>query len=460
MSTIGGGREDERRERIVSGNVWRTVWWLAVPAVFTMLLQTLDGMIDIFFVGRLSSDALAAIGLGTQVMLFLMTIGMAVSIGATALVARFVGAREFDNAEIAIRQSLLLAVALSVVTGAVFYGLAPTIVGTLLRGSGEVLRLGVVYLNIQMLGIVPFFLSFVLAGVFRGMGDMRTPLIVMVVSTVIGFISDYLLILGPGPFPRLGVVGASISTDISRVVSAAMFIPYLCRSPLYNSRRGPWRPSWSWFARILRIGVPAGLQGWARTLASWGYFNLLGLVPGANAAQAALSVGLRIEALAYMPGVAFGAAATSMVGQNLGARMPERAERGAWAAAWQAVWVMGAVGLIFVLFGRPIAGFFTHDPSVLRFTALYLRINGVSEPFFAFAMVLTGALQGAGETRRPSIVTVAVLWFVRLPLTYYLAITLRLATTGAWIAMSASSILLGFATLAVFKTIPWQSKEI
>jgi len=149
-----------------------------------------------------------------------------------------------------------------------------------------------------------------------------------------------------------------------------------------------------------------------------------------------------------------------MVGQNLGARKPERAAAGAWASAWQGIGVMGAIGILFIAFAHPIASVFTNDPKVLPLAASYLWVNGISEPFLAIAMILTGALQGAGETRLPTAATIVTLWFIRLPLCYYLTLTLGLGSLGAWIAMSGSTVLAGLATLAVFKLSHWQEIEV
>ena len=447
------------RHRIVTGNVWKTVWWLAWPSVITMLLQTANGMVDIAFVGRLGAAALSGVGLASQIMMILMSIAAAVSVGATALVARFVGADEPENAEIAIRQSIWIAFILSLVSGVLLYFLGPTLI-SFMGGAGRGLKLGVTYLNILLLGAIPFFLMFTLTGVYRGMGDMRTPLIVMAVVTVVSLVGDYLLIFGIGPFPRLGVVGAGIATVTSRVVSMAMFLGYMHKSHLGHALRGSWRPRWEWWRRILNIGTPAGAQGLLRTGASMAYFAVLGFTPEGLFAIAALTIGIRTEALAFMPGFAFSVAATSMVGQNLGARQPDRAEQSAWAATWQGMAVMGAFGLIFIIFAHPIARIFTSDPKVVPLAASYLRINGISEPFLAMAMILTGALQGAGETRLPTIATIVTLWIIRLPLTYYLAIVLGLGAFGAWISMSGSTVLAGLATLAVFKVSRWKEKEV
>ena len=424
-----------------------------------MLLQTATMLIDAAFVGRLGAAALSAVGLAMQIMLVLMAISAAVSVGTTALIARFVGANEPRNAEEAVRQAILLAVAVSVLSGTLMFFLGPVLIEAM-GGRGESLHLGVTYLKVLLLGVTPFYLMFVLSGVFRGIGDVRTPLMIMAVVTVISIVGDYLLIFGIGPFPKLGVMGAAIANATSRTVAAVMFFAYLPRSSLGGAMRGSWRPAWHWFRRILSIGTPVAAQGLLRTGASMAFISILGMTAHATSAIAALTIGIRTEALAFMPGFAFSVAATSMVGQNLGAGQPRRAEQSAWAATWQGIWAMGAVGVLFIVFAHPIASVFTSDPRVLPFAATYLQVNGISEPFLALGMIMTGALQGAGETRLPTAATIVTMWFIRLPLAYYLTISLGFGALGAWIAMSGSTILGGLAAAGIFKWSNWRNIQV
>ena len=450
---------NKARERIVNDHIWKTVWWLSWPSVITMLLQSLNGLVDAAFVGRLGAAALSGVGLASQVMFTLMACSATVSVGATALVARFVGAGEPKNAEEVARQSISLALVMSIITGGLLYFLGPILIAAM-GGKGEALRLSVTYLNILLLGIVPFFFMFILTGIFRGAGDMRTPLVVMTIVTVVSLVGDYVLIFGIGPFPKLGIVGAGIATVTSRVTATVMLLAYIPKSLLRDTFRGSWRPAWGWYRRILSIGAPSGIQGLLRSGASMIFCAILGMTPEGIFAIAALTIGIRMESLAFMPGLAFSIAATAMVGQNLGARKPERATHSAWAAAWQGTAVMGVMGLLFIILAYPIASIFTSDPKVLPLAAQYLQINGISEPFLALAIILTGALEGAGQTRLPTAATILTLWIVRVPLTYYLTITLGLHSTGAWISMAATAIISGLIILAIFKWTRWQETRV
>ncbi len=424
-----------------------------------MILQTGYGLIDAVFLGRLGAAVLAGLGVANQVLLVLMAFSAAVGVGSTALVARFIGAQDNQSAEEVTKQSILLAIFSAIISGALLYVFGPSLI-KLMAQKGEGIKFGINYLNILLAGNIFSFLTVIVTGVYRGLGDVRTPLMATAVATAINVIGDYLLIFGIGPFPKLGIAGAAIAVVTSRIISTAMLLAYLPKTHIPNAFRGSWKPSWGWFARILNIGYPAAVQALLRTGASMTYFGILTRTPEGESALAALTIGLRTEALAFMPGFAFSVAAASMVGQNLGARQQERARKGALAATWQGIGIMGGIGMLFVLFSRQIADLFTNDMHVLPLAASYLWINGLSEPFLALGMILTGALQGAGETRLPTLATILTLWIIRLPLTYLLAITLHWGALGAWIAMSSSTVISGVAVLGIFKWANWAEKEI
>ncbi len=433
--------------------------WLSWPSVLTQILQNAYSIIDGKFLASIGASALAGVGVANQVFMVLMAISNAVMIGATALVARFIGAGDTGEAEYAVRQSLLLTVVTGVAAGGIALAIGYPLMASIVNDPAGY-RQAAIYLSMLLIGLVPTFLMLTLTGIYRGLGDMMTPLVAMVVMTILSIGGDYLLIFGIGPFPRMGVAGAGISYIVSRTVAMLIYLLWLPKTHLDKSFRGSWKPSWGWWRRVLNIGTPAFAQGALRTAGSMLYYGILGRTSEGLNALAALTIGLRTEGIAYMPGLGFSIAATSMVGQNLGARKPDRAERGAWAATWLGIITMGVTGLLFVAFARPIASAFTTEKDVIPLAASYLVLNGLTEWALALTMILTGALQGAGETRSPTVVTILSMWFIRLPLTYYLAITLHLASLGAWIAMSGSTLLGGLGMLAVFKTSNWKDREV
>jgi putative MATE family efflux protein len=285
-------------------------------------------------------------------------------------------------------------------------------------------------------------------------------MMIMAGVNVLAVVMDYSLILGAGPFPRLGVLGAAMSSNIARTGGCLASLYCLARSPLRDSLRWGGGPSLAWFQRTLSIGMPTAVQTLLRTVGSMTFVSILGRLPDSSTAVAALTIGVRTEAISFMPGLAFSAAATSMVGQNLGARQPERAEDSAWVCVKQAAAIMCAVGAAFFFLSRPIARCFTTDPAIVAYTAAYLRANGVAQPMLAFGMVLSGALQGAGETKVPAWVTFATMWGVRLPASYVVALVLGLGAPGAWWTMTASAVLYGLIIIGIFRRGKWRTREV
>ena len=395
----------------------RTVWMLAWPSVLTMLLQTLNSFTDRFFVGHLGADALAAAGLGGQLMFLLFAVGMSIGTGSIALVARFVGAGDATEAATVTRQSVWLGLIASIACMAVMLPLRGVLIHALGIDS-HAAALCNQYLGVTILGVPALFLMLILGSVYRGLGDTVTPLLVSIGVNIIHLGGDYLLIFGHGSFPRMGLVGGAWALFASQIVGAILYVLFLRRSPVKGALS-----SWAWLdmdwaRRILHVGVPALWQNLSRILSMLAFTGVLARTAQATAGVAALTIGLTSESIAFMPGFAFAMAASTLAGQALGARDPRRAEQGAWAALQQGLVVMCVMGGVFFVFARQFALLFlpdVHSP-VLPLAVAYLRISALSEPFLALGMILTGALNGAGDTRRPAWLSVVTMWGVRLPL--------------------------------------------
>lgn len=449
-------------------DIHKAVWTIAWPSVLTMLLQTFNGLMDTLFVGHLphAKQSLAATGIGGQVVFLLIALAMGVSVGTTALVARFTGANSHEERLRATGQSLTLSFAVSVVVCLLFYTGRNTIVGWMLTGQtdAETTRLCSQFLGIALLATVPMFLMNTLMGAFRGLGDTRTPMLVQSIAIATHITCNWMLIYGHFGLPALGVRGAATALAISIFVSAILYLVTLkLRSPLSSALSPRYLAvdlTGEWYKRILKIGLPASIQAVIRSLAMMSFTGLLARTVEGSSAVAAMSIGVRAEAIAYMPGFGYSVAASALVGQYLGAKNTRRAERSAWAATTQAMLVMAFVGLGFYLFSEPLAGLFTSDPGVRHLGALYLKINSVCEPFMALGMVLTGGLQGAGDTIRPTFITLFTMWVVRLPLSYWLMFHCDMQTTGAWWAMCVTAILGGVITAALFQTGWWKKIKV
>jgi len=445
--------------------IHHAVWTLAWPSIITMLMQTVNSLMDVFFVGHLpnGAHALAATGIGGSIMFLLISLAMGVSVGTTALVARFEGAEDAVGGIQATGQSITLSLLCALVFGAIFYCGRTALVGVLLDSSHnpEAARLCTEFIGIALLAVVPLFMMNVLMGAFRGLGDTRTPMLITIatIATHIGLNS--VLIYGRLGFPRMEVRGAATAFAASLFVGLVLYLFALKRSPLGSALQYEHlrlKPDWAW--RIFRIGLPAAGQAVIRQLGMMSFTGMLARTVEGTASVAALQIGIRAESIAFMPGFGYSVAAATLVGQNLGARNPRRAEQSAWAATYQAIAVMALMAAAFFAMAHFLAGVFTSDASVRLLGADYLRVNAICEPFLALGMVLTGALQGAGDTMRPTYITLFTMWVLRLPFGYLMMFVLHLNTHGAWIAMSVTTITGGLMTVCLFRAGTWKRIKV
>ncbi len=446
-------------EKETKSGLHRAVWTLAWPSVLTMLLQTFNSFLDRFFVGHLGSDALAAVGVGGQFMFLLFSVGMSIGVGTSALVSRFTGAKETDQAKVAANQSLWLALIAALISVAVVWPLRHAVIGWMGVNS-HAAGLCVRYLSLTLLGVPALFVMLILSSVFRGIGDTKTPLLVMIGVNIIHLGGDYLLIFGHFGFPRMGLIGGATALITSQVVGALLYFAFLQRSALRGFAARMRKLDFDWARRILVIAIPAAGQNLSRVLSMMVFTGILARSPQATAAVAALTIGMTSESIAFMPGFAFSMAAGTLTGQNLGANNPRRAEKAAWSALQQGLAVMIVMGAVFFVLARPFAHIFTHDPHVVPLTVAYLRIAALSEPFLALGMILTGALNGAGDTKAPAWAGVATMWGIRLPLAWLLIYGLSFGATGAWWAMTISTALNGLVALVLFKRGTWKQSVV
>ncbi|MCS7301621.1 MAG: MATE family efflux transporter, partial [Fimbriimonadales bacterium] len=353
-----------------------TVWRLALPTMAASVVQSANSFLDRIFVGRLGAEALAAVGVGSQLVFLTVALAMAVSTGATALVARMVGANDQRSLREAARQSLGLGIALGVVFTALSYLLLPQIIrwyGLAADADAQARQ----FLGWALLGAPASFLMMGLSGVFRGLGDTRSPMYASIVTTCVHIVGDYLLIFGKLGFPALGIQGAGIAMALSMWTGAGMLWLLLWFSPRRELAR-PAMPIRAWWYRILRIGLPASARTFIYTTSSVMFTGILAATAAGTAAVAALPIGLTAESIAFMPGFAFAIAASALVGQALGAKNERLAERFGWTAAWQSCAVMTTMAVVFYVFAEQFAGLFTTDPQVKALAVAYLRINALT----------------------------------------------------------------------------------
>ncbi len=416
----------------VNRSLNRTILQLAMPAVVENLLQTLVFFADTVMVGWLREPAaLAAVGLGSTLFYLLMTLFSALAVSAAALVARAWGANNRERAEQVGGQALLLTFLFSAIGLAAIYPFASGYI-RLMGGEPEVVALGTRYTQIILLSSLFNYPMMVANGIMRGAGDTRTPMWNTLIMNVWNVIVSFVLIFGMAGFPALGIEGAAWGTSTARMMGGLLAVGALL------SGRAPLRLAWHSFfrwngrisKRILALAVPTAIEG---SVAQSGYLLFTRMVASLGTATlAAHQIALRVESLSYMPSWGLAVAATTLVGQSLGAQNPKVAEDSVRRTLIFSLIFNGLLAAVFVFFARSIVAIFGATPEILQLASLALMIAAAELPGIGIEMILAGGLRGAGDTRTPMIVTLVGVLLFRLSLVYILAIQWGWGLAGVW----------------------------
>jgi putative MATE family efflux protein len=413
-------------------------------------------IVDTMLVGHLGTAELAAVSLTTQWVYMAITLFTTISTGATALIARSVGAKDLGTANRALRQALALALGIGLLASVLALALATPAV-KLMGADADTLAHGVLFLRITALSFVLQSIMWVGNACLRGAGDTRTAMVVMGIVNVINILVAWVAINGPFGLPKLGVAGSALGATVARGIGGLLVLGVLLRgrAGLKLSFRGL-APDREIIRRLLNVGLPTGIE---RLIMRFGMMAFLRAISSiGTVAVAAHAVALRAESLSFMPGFGFGVAGTTLVGQGLGARDPDRAERSGYLTFRLAMWLMIVMGVVFVVLPRPLIALFTSDPAVINTAVVPLRVVGFVQPFMAAGMVFPGNLRGAGDTRYPMLVTSASVWAIRVPLAYLLGPTLGL--TGAWLGMAIDNTVRGTLFYLRFRGGRWKQAKV
>ena len=449
------GKSGEEASAITEGSISRSIWRLALPTWGAFVFLNLMSIVDMFFVGKLGPVAVASVAMGGIMIGVVIMLALGVEAGTTALVANAMGRNERERAGIVTGQGMLIALFLAAVLAGVGIPLAPAIIRTL-GGEPEVVTAGASYLRVVSGGGVAILVTITLAAALRGAGDAITPCKAMIFANLVNAVLDPIFIFGMFGFPRLGVAGSAWATVIGRAVGMLLLLGMFVSSlksavPL---RLRYLRPRWDTIGSICRIGIFASGRVMLRNIALVVLLRLTAMF--GTAAVAAYGIGFRLQLLVLGPGKGFGTAAATMVGQNIGVRKPDRAERAGWIAAGTAM----AVGLCitggFWLAPQFIIRVFNTDAEVVAAGASLLRWWSASFPFLIVAFVLSLAMNGAGDSLRPMIITGIALVAVGIPLAYGLAKSWG-EVQGIWVALFCAHVLAGLLSVVVFKRGAWRA---
>jgi putative MATE family efflux protein len=441
------------------GSIFAALVILAIPMILEMSMESLFAIVDTFFVAKLGAESVAVVGLTESILALIYAVGIGLSIGATATVARRVGEKDMDGAARTATHAVYLGVIVSVVTGAAGVMLAPRLLA-LLGAEPHVVELGVPFMRIMLGTNIVIVFLFLLNGIFRGAGDAAIALRVLVISNGLNILFCPMFIFGIGPFPELGVTGAAVATVCGRgtgVVYAAWTL--FGRS---NGRLHVHKEHWTFKPKLLvslvRLSSTAVLQFLVGT-ASWSVLVTIMAAFG-TVALAGYQIGLRVIIFVLLPAVGLANAAATLVGQNLGARRPDRAERSVWIASGLNAGLLGIAGFFFVVFSGFVISIFTTDPAVGPFGRDCLRIVGYGYAFYGLAIVMESAFNGAGDTWTPTYLNFFLFWLFEIPLAYVLANYYGFGPQGVFWAITLAFSALAVAAAFMFKRGAWKLKTV
>jgi putative MATE family efflux protein len=440
------------------GNISRAIVLLAVPMVLEMCMESLFGVVDVFWVSRLGADAVATVGLTETALVLVFVIAMGLSIGATALVARRMGEKDEQAAGLVAVQAIVIGLVVSAMVAIFGYFFAPNLLH-IMGGSASVVKLGSGYTRMIFSGSATIFLLFLINAVFRGAGDAAIAMRVLWLANIVNICLNPCLIFGLGPFPRLGVTGSAVGTTIGRGIGVLLQLWVLTsgrgRLAVHASQlRVDLLVLW----RLIRLSLNAMFQ-YLVQMASW--IGMVRIIASFGSdATAAYTVAFKVIIFAILPSWGMSNAAATLVGQNLGAGKPGRAESSVWRTSLYNMLFLGIIGALFIVFARQIIGIFTSDPAVAPLAVSALRLFSCGNISYSYGMVITAAFNGAGDTATPTALNLVCFWLCQIPLAWALAFHTGLGPNGVYVAVVISDSLLAALGILLFRRGKWKQVTV
>jgi putative MATE family efflux protein len=446
------------KRNFTEGPIGSAIVVLAVPMVMEMCMESLFFVVDVFFVAKPGADAVATVGLTESMLAIVYTVAMALSIGATATVARRTGERDPEGAATTAFQVIVLGLIASTAMG-LFGGFFARDLLRLMGATGAILEYNARFTVIMLGGCACIVLIFLQNAIFRGAGDAAVAMRVLWLANGINLILDPMLIFGVGPFPELGVVGASVATTTGRTTAVLIQFWVLCsgKARIHIQRRHMrLDPAVMW--NICRLSGTGFLQVLLQTTSWIGLVRVISMF--GSPALAGYTIGIRTIIFALLPSWGLSNAAATMVGQALGAGKPERAEKAVWTAGFYNMIFLGAAGVLFVVFAPAIVALFTADQKIAAHAIACLRIVASGYIFYAYGMVLTQSFNGAGDTWTPTWINFCCFWLWEIPLAWLLAIKLGLGPSGVYIAITIAFSTVAVVSAVLFRQGRWKLKRV
>jgi len=447
-----------KEKNFTDGSIKRAIFMLSVPMILEMVMESLFAVVDVFFVSKVSVDAVAVVGLTESILTLLYAVAMGLSMGATAMIARRIGERNPEGAANAAGQILTLTFFVSVLIGIAGLLYAEEIL-MLMGASAELANSGKIYTQWMIGGNITIMLLFIINAIFRGAGDASLAMRVLWISNGINIVLDPCLIMGWGFFPELGLEGAAIATNIGRGIGVLFQVYALFSSrSIINLKLSDFTLQRDVVAILLKLSSSATLQFMIGS-ASWVFMLRIISEFGSNAV-AGYTIAFRIIIFTILPSWGVANAAATLVGQNLGANKPDQAEKAVWLASFYNMLFLAVISLIFFIRAEDFVNIFTSVPEVVKEATLSLKIICCGYIFFAYGMVISQSFNGAGDTYTPTLINFICYWLIQIPLAWFAAVNFGFGASGVYFSIAFSLSILAIISIILFKRGKWKKVQV
>jgi len=448
------GKENE----FTSGSIRKAIFMLSIPMILEMMMESIFAIVDIAYVSQVSVNAVATIGLTESVVTLVYAVAVGLSMAATAIVARRIGAKDIQGAKEAAVQAIVLGVLVAVIVGVFGFIYAKDILA-LMGAEAALIAEGYGYTQWLLGGNITILLLFLINAIFRGAGNASIAMWTLILSNGLNIVLDPIFIFGWGPVPEYGVMGAAIATNIGRGTAVLFQLTILFFG--WSSIKLKFEDIVIRFKVMLNL-IKVSLGGIAQFLigtSSW-VFLMRMMAEYGSEVLAGYTIAIRIMLFTLMPSWGMSNAAATLVGQNLGAKKPDRAETSVWKTGKYNAYFMALVSIVYLLFAHELVALFNANPVVIEYGGLCLQIIAIGYIFYAYGMVVTQAFNGAGDTGTPTKINLVAFWMFQLPFAYLAAVTFNLGALGVFVAITAAEILLAIISIIWFKKGNWKKVQV
>ena len=442
----------------VSGSINKAIFMLSIPMILEMVMESLFAVVDIYFVGKVSVNAVATVALTESVIMIVYALAIGLSMAATAVVARRIGEKQPEKAATAGVQAIIITVAVSLIFSIVGLLFAKDIL-FLMGGEQDLIEEGYKYTMVMLGGNFTVMLLFLINAIFRGAGDASIAMRVLWIANGLNILLDPIFIFGLGPIPAFGVEGAAIATNIGRGTGVVIQLFALFgTASVIKVTVANLKVKWDIIWNIIKISVGGIGQYMIGTL-SWLFMVRISAVFGSEV-LAGYAIAFRIIMFTILPSWGLSNAAATLVGQNLGAGFPDRAEQSVWKSALFNMIFLFGLSLIFGIWAEFFVKLFASEPEVVKYGALALRVICCGYIFFAYGMVIGQSFNGAGDTKTPTIINFFCFWMFEVPLAWFLSRTFELGPLGIFLSIAIASSLYAIVSIVIFRQGKWKTVEV